>query len=143
MKRLSYTLVVVTMLILGIQTSRSGGGIAVDFMPESCPNTLNVDKKGVFHVAIIGPVFGTLTSASINGVPALSWSFLDQTRPAAPSSCDPCTPPGPDGVPDIILKFDAQAVAATLPSSGCVFVTLSTNLGPGGSYVRILSSKKP
>ena len=138
-----------TLLAIG-----SGGPIDVDFMPESCPNTLNIDKKGVFHVAIVGTdVFDvTLIDAAnvtLNGIKPISWSLLDQTSPAgaAEEDCSDCTIPGPDGHTDLILKFDTKAVATTLgnlPAGACVELGLVTNQGATKSdMVRILRNKKP
>ena len=138
-----------TLLAIG-----SGGPIDVDFMPGSCPNTLNIDKKGVFHVAIVGTAsFNvnkvTASTVTLNGISPISWSLLDQTSPlgAAEDTCLDFTNPGPDGHTDLILKFDTKAVAATLvgaASGDCIALHLSTNLGiTRDDRVRILTAKRP
>lgn len=127
--------------------------INIDMMPGSCPNTLNIDKKGVFHGAIIGTAtfdVSTVTSVTLNGVLPLSSALLDQVSPLGhePVDCNDCTSGlVPDGHIDLILKFDTKAVAATLgnPAYGaCLSLHLTTNLGDTKSdMVRILTSKRP
>lgn len=122
--------------------------IEVDFMPMSCPNTLNVNSKGVFHVAVIGPVAGEITSAVIGGVSFIGRpGLLDQTSYTGnPSSCDPCTPAGLDGIVDVILRFNTQDVVNALnlknyADGTCLSVTLSTNLGSASDNIRIVNKK--
>ena len=157
MKRLSYILVAVTavvaMLIFGTKASKGSQDDRVDFMPGFCPNTLNIDKKGVFHVAIANVGSGTLNNSAVrlNGVlvSPISSSFLDQSRPYGVQPASDCTTcnGGPDGNTDLILKFDTQTVVNAIGGSwsngNCVPVCLQTNLGSGCDYLRILANRKP
>ena len=158
MKRLSYILVAVTavvaMLIFGAKVSKSSGDERVDFMPGSCPNTLNISQKGVFHVALAGPVSSTDLNTStvrLNSIQVspISSSRLDQSRfyVSFPSNdCSTCNG-GPDGTTDLILKFDTQTVVSALglgsSTPDCIQICLETNLGAGCDYVRILRNRKP
>ena len=122
----------------------------IDFQPGSCPSTLNIGQKGIFHVAIVGSaVFNVnsvnLLSVNINGVHPLSSSYQDQVTSLGhfPQDCDDCVSGlSPDGYTDLILKFKTQDVVPTLgnPADGtCITVCLVTNVGTGCDRVRILS----
>ena len=74
------------------------------------------------------------------GSPAL----LDQTSSGGPTPCTPCASPAIDGITDVILKFNTQAVAAalgTVTDGQCIQVNLVTNLGTGSDFIRILKKK--
>jgi hypothetical protein len=95
--------------------------VFLDVKPGSCPNPLNVKSKGVLPVAILGTAGFDVTridpaTLRLEGVAPLHWSIADVGRPFAgvPAGCQSCTTGGPDGYPDITLKFDTQALAAAL-----------------------------
>lgn len=96
----------------------------VDIKPQSCPNPINVDGKGVLPVAILGTAgfdVSTIDPATVTleGVPALRWAMMDVGTPYAlpdgPGAYD-CHALGADGMMDLTLKFDSQEVAAALAS---------------------------
>lgn len=94
----------------------------VDIKPQSCPNPINVNKKGVTPVAILGTedfdasIIDPAT-VTLEGVPALRWSMMDVGTPYAlpddPGAYD-CHEAGADGYMDLTLKFDTQEVVETL-----------------------------
>ncbi len=95
--------------------------VAVDIHPGSCPNPLNVHKKGVVPVAILGTAdFDVVdidpASVELEGVAPLRWAVEDVSTPFDGDLVDrySCTEDGPDGFDDLTLKFDAQQVAAAL-----------------------------
>lgn len=139
--------------------------VPVDFKPGSCPNPLNLKSKGVLPVAILGTETLDVmnidpASIRLNGVPALRSSLEDAGAPFTPyvgkldCSMD-CTDAGPDGIMDLMLKFDTEAVVATLggPADGaCAVLHLTGNFiesfdsgGPivGEDVARILNQTNP
>ena len=90
----------------------------VDIKPTSCPNPVNVKSTGVLPVAILGSeVFDVnqidIASLEILGVQPIRSSIEDVAAPvteeALPEDCL-CTTVGPDGYPDLTLKFDSQQI---------------------------------
>jgi len=121
--------------------SRVPTEVAVDVKPGSCPNPLNVKSKGVLPFAILGTEMLDVThidpaSIRLNGVPALRSSLEDVGTPFMPyvgkQDCSmDCDGSGPDGMMDMTLKFDTQAIVATLgsPADGsCAVLHLTGNL---------------
>jgi hypothetical protein len=115
--------------------------VSVDIKPQSCPNPLNVDGKGVLPVAILGtedfdvtqidPTSVVLTMEGLEvGVSPLRWALEDVATPYEPYTGKEdymdCTTDGPDGYMDLTLKFDTQEVISTLGldeySDGAVLV---------------------
>ena len=102
--------------------------VAVDIKPESCPNPINVKSKGVFPVAILGtedfdvnqvdPNSITLWTEDGGEVTPLRWALEDVATPYIYSPEDEeeymCTTDGPDGYPDLTLKFDIQEIVDAL-----------------------------
>jgi hypothetical protein len=100
--------------------------VAIDVKPNSCPNAFNVRKGGVLPVAILGS--STLdvsqldpTLVRLEGVAPLASVAVEIEDVATPflpisgrSRARDCTAAGPDGFADLVLHFDAKAVAATL-----------------------------
>jgi hypothetical protein len=91
----------------------------VDIKPGSCPNPLNIKSKGVLPIAILGTETFDVTriapdSVLLEGVAPLRWSIEDVATPSEPvvgkQDCLDCTDEGPDGFPDLTLKFDTQEV---------------------------------
>jgi hypothetical protein len=122
-----------------------GGSIQIDIKPGSCPNPLNIGRRGVTSVAIIGTdAFDvrSLDPASIRleGIAPKRYSYQDVASeiPAKASIYD-CTTSTTDGKEDLSLKFLSQqlstAIAAKLrrqPFDGEI-VTLELSASLAGS----------
>jgi hypothetical protein len=84
----------------------------IDIKPGSCKNPLNVKSKGVLPVAILGS-----SSFSVSDIDPSSIQLVDvdalrsSVEDAATSSC---SAEGPDGYPDLTLKFDTQEIVAAI-----------------------------
>ncbi len=92
--------------------------VGIDIKPQSCPNPLNIKSKGVLPVAILGtPDFDVNTidvnSITLNGVTPIRSAYEDVTAPSELEPCG-CESLGPDSFEDLVLKFDKQAIIATL-----------------------------
>jgi hypothetical protein len=113
--------------------------VGVDIKPQSCPNPVNTNSKGVLPVAILGgPGFDVAaidpSTVTLEGVPALRSSVEDVGTPVGDGEDCECTEAGADGYPDLTLKFDTQAVVQALGAvdDGDVLVlTLSGSLTNG------------
>ncbi len=132
--------------------------MAVDIKPESCPNPINVNKRGVTPVAILGTdAFDVTTidpeSVTLEGVRALRWSIEDVGTPYAlpeEPGADSCHEAGADGFADLSLKFDTQEVIDALDSKddGEVLTLTVNGMTVGGVHyegqdvVLILNKKK-
>ena len=136
--------------------------VPVDVHPTSCPNPLNVGSQGTIPVAILGtedfPV-DAIDPASVRlmGVAPLRSSVEDVATPFEPflgkvNELD-CTQLGPDGYPDLTLKFDTQKVVEMLgevEDRDVIVLTLTGNLKEefggipivGEDVVRILKKGK-
>jgi hypothetical protein len=97
--------------------------VAVDIKPESCPNPINVNEKGVISVAIMGTdEFDATTidpaSVQLQGVSPLRWALEDVATPYEPyigkTDAYECHILGPDGYLDLTLKFKAQEILIAL-----------------------------
>jgi hypothetical protein len=97
--------------------------VPVDIHPMSWPNPLNVNKKGVLPVAILGTEDFDVTQIDpatilLEGVAPLRWALEDVGTPGDPLA-------GPDGILDLSLKFEAQEIVAALgPVNDCDVLTL-------------------
>jgi len=97
--------------------------VPVDIKPGTCPNPVNAGANGALPVAIAGtgdyPASQIdASSVKLAGVPAQRSSIEDVATPFSPytgkSSATDCTGAGADGVPDLSLKFDNQAVMSAI-----------------------------
>ena len=97
--------------------------VPLDIKPQSCPNPLNVSKKGVLSAAIVGtPDFDVsqidISSVLLIGVSPIHHSYEDVTAPYEPLTgktlATDCSEDGPDGILDLTLKFSAQEVVQAL-----------------------------
>ncbi len=93
--------------------------VAVDIKPGGCPNPLNVKSSGVLPVAILGS--GDLdvsqivpTSVRLAGVEAIRNSYEDVAAPVTDTNDCNCTAQGPDGYPDLTLKFKTQEIVEAI-----------------------------
>lgn len=125
--------------------------VAVDIKPQSCPNPLNVNSKGLLPVAICGTgdfdvIDIELVSLSLVGVAPLRVDFEDVATPFAPflgkENCDECTEEGRDGLLDLTLKFDMQEIVAAIEADighvddgDCLVLTLEGQLLDGTPIV--------
>lgn len=83
-----------------------------DIKPGSCENPLNVRSRGVLPAAILGTAEVDAadidpTSVRLAGVAPLRSSLEDV---GTPGDCDA----RPDGIPDLVLKFDTQALVRAI-----------------------------
>ena len=99
--------------------------VAVDIRPRACPNPLNLKQKGVLSAALVGSSEFDVTQVNVGtiqlaGVEPLHHSYEDVTEPFFPPSGEiseyHCTEAGPDGYMDLVLKFRAQDVVASIKS---------------------------
>jgi len=94
--------------------------VKIDIKPGSCPNPLNVKNVGVLLVAVLGTAdfdVTTIDAASLRleGVAPIRSALEDVATPVPAGSPEcACTSAGPDGCPDLTLRFDVQAVVAAL-----------------------------
>jgi probable HAF family extracellular repeat protein len=93
--------------------------VAVDIKPQSCPNPLNVDSKGMLPVAILGSADFDVNTVDVNsielaGVQPIRSSLEDVAMPVSDGNeCD-CNAAGPDGHTDLTLKFKTQEIVNAL-----------------------------
>jgi len=131
MKTISIVTLGFLMLAIGIANAQ-----VIDIKPGSCPNPFNGKSKGSVPVAILGSdVFDVSevdpATITLEGVPALEeWVIEDNTQPNEDNTdnfnCDLLDETGDepvagtdgvqdsycgDGYPDLIVKFDTQALA--------------------------------
>jgi len=114
--------------------------INMDIKPQSCPNPLNIKRKGVLPVAILGSAnFDVndvdVSSVELEGVSPLRSSIEDVSTPVADpqDECD-CTTDGADGFDDLTLKFDTQDIVTalgTVNDGDTLVLTLTGNLNDG------------
>ena len=106
-----------------ITTTSSATPVAFDIKPQSCPNPLNINKKGILSAAIIGSEDLDVTqidlaTIKVAGLSPIHFAYEDVTEPYYPligkASDMDCTDAGPDGFLDLTLKFRAQDFYAAL-----------------------------
>lgn len=114
--------------------------VAVDIKPTSCPNPLQCKSSGVVPVAVLGSAeldVTTIDPASVllAGVAPLRSAVEDVAAPFLPATgkadCLDCTTEGPDGFPDLTLKFSTkQLLEAIGPAAdgACLVLSLTGNL---------------
>jgi hypothetical protein len=93
--------------------------MAFDVKPGSCPNPVNIKEKGVFPAAILGSSMLDVrdidpSTLQLNGAGAKASQVEDVAGPYTGDEACGCTEDGPDGYPDLTLKFKAEVVTATL-----------------------------
>ena len=136
--------------------------VEVDIKPGSCPSSINLKKKGVTPVAIVGTVdldFETinLNSITLEGVSAKAYDIIDTTQPNTSDDPDPCyncfAADDPanfncdldgdgindaycgDGIMDLILYFPTPDLAdALVEPTECMELTL-TGVTSGGDVI--------
>jgi hypothetical protein len=97
--------------------------VPLDVKPRSCPNPVNFASQGVIPAAILGTADLDVTAidpatVTLNGVLPVRWSYEDIATPFVPfmgkQGCSDCNELWSDGYQDLALKFDSQAIVATL-----------------------------
>jgi hypothetical protein len=93
--------------------------VAVDIKPAGCPNPLNVKSRGVLPAAILGSEgfdvsLVDFASVELAGVSAIRSSLEDVAAPVANGDECACNEYGPDGWPDLTLKFETQQIVETI-----------------------------
>jgi hypothetical protein len=96
--------------------------IGVDIKPQSCPNPINVNGKGVLPVAVLGTeAFDVTTvdpaSVRLEGVAPLTWAWEDVAAPfdgEFDGELYDCHELGPDGHLDLVLKFKTQEIVEAI-----------------------------
>lgn len=130
--------------------------VAVDIKPQSCPNPLNVNSKGVLPVAILGSadldvLDIELVSLTLVGIAPIRVTFEDVATPFVgdKNNCLDCTTEGPDGFLDLSLKFDMQQIVNAIgpvQDGDCLALPLDGELDDGtpftGEDVIIIRKKK-
>ena len=132
-----FIVISIVLLIIAGFAITSLACVPIDIKPQSCPNPLNVKKKGVLPVAILGTENFDVTevdpaTVELEGVSPLRWALEDVATPDEPFlgkvDCMDCTTDGPDGWLDLTLKFDVQEVVAALgdvEDGDCLVLTLT------------------
>ncbi len=118
--------------------------VHVDIKPESCPNPINTNSKGLLPVAILGNEVDVedidASTIQIAGVSPIRDNIEDVATPHTPDTAvgDPfdCSTEGPDGIDDLTLKFDMQEIVVALgldnePRGTVVVLVLTGNLLDG------------
>jgi VCBS repeat-containing protein len=109
-----------------VVTVTGGGGdlrVSVDIHPTSCPNPINIGKKGVVPAAVLGAVGFDVTRIDPTSVQLVSLApsrsaLEDVTTPYVPftgtGGAYECTTAGSDGQRDLTLKFDSLKLATAI-----------------------------
>jgi len=125
---------------------------AVDITPQTCPNPLNVNSKGHLPVAILGTEDFDVSeidpdSILLEDMPPLHWEMEDVATPNY--GCLNCTAEGPDGMMDLTLFFDIQAIVGVIgpvSDGDCLVLTVTGTLLDGtpieGSDIVAIRKKK-
>ncbi len=98
--------------------------VPLDIHPTSCPNPLNRGAKGVLPAAILGFEGFDVSdidpaTIKLEGIAPVKWALEDVAGPYYPFKDKvldvmSCNTNGPDGLIDLTLKFNNQAIAALL-----------------------------
>jgi hypothetical protein len=125
---------------LTFNTTPAPEPVSIDIKPNSCPNPLNIDSKGVLTVAVHGtPDFDTTTidtaSVRLEGVAPIRSSIEDVVTPVLdPQSDCECNSDRADGYDDLIFKFSSSDVGDVLGDvqpGDVVELILTGNLNDG------------
>jgi len=97
--------------------------VAFDIHPTSCPNPFNMEKKGVVPAAILGTGDFDVQKIDVNtiqllGLSPIRFAYEDVATPfpnfTGKDCFQDCWEEGPDGIPDLTLKFAASDFAKAL-----------------------------
>lgn len=109
-------------LTSAVKISSSAKTVILDIKPGTCENVLNSKSQGVLPVAVIGTKdldVSQIDSFSIKfqGVAPDRVSVEDVAAPADGPAISGCPGGNLDGIPDLIMKFDVQALVATIETA--------------------------
>ena len=95
--------------------------VAVDIKPGTCPNPVNLKKKGVMTVAVLGAADFDVhsidpSSLRLAGISSNKSMIEDVASPYDGDACG-CTDEGADGYADLVLKFSAPNFMGMLAGS--------------------------
>ncbi len=124
------------------ETSSDPEPVYLDIKSQACPKPVNPKSKGVLPVAILGTDDFDVNdidqlSIQLAGVTPLRCNVEDVGTPIDdPQDACEGNEKGPDGIDDLTLKFDTQAIVAALglksvEDGGMVEVTLTGQLNDG------------
>jgi len=137
-----------------ISTAAAQVAAYVDIKPQSCPNPLNTNSKGVLPVAILGTggfdaTMVDPTTILLEGVVPVKDSLIDVATPFDPVAACDCDTVGPDGYMDLTLKFKTQDIVTALgpvDDGDEIVLTLTGNMLDGtpiqGQDCVIIKKKK-
>jgi len=99
--------------------------VHIDIKPQSCPNPVNTNSRGLLPVAILGNEVNVddidVSTVKLAGVSPMKHNIEDVATPHTPDTevvnPNDCTIEGPDGIDDLTLKFDTQQVLDALDVS--------------------------
>jgi hypothetical protein len=142
---------------MGAYEFQAGVVAHLDIKPGSCPNPLNRDSHGVLPVAVVGTAdfdvtqidVETLVLARADGVGGSVSPLIGPPGPgihvedvATPFDGEPCEchELGADGIDDLSMKFDTEAIVAglelnDLPGGVMVELVVSGELSDGTPFI--------
>ena len=111
--------------------------VSLDLKPGSCPNPICSRSRGVQPVAVLGTGNFDVTTIDVSslrleGVAPIRYGYEDVSAPYAGDLCG-CNGSGPDGFPDLTLKFSTQEIMDAIgrSPSGDRVLTLTGTLLDG------------
>jgi len=111
--------------------------VHIDIKPQSCPNSINVNSKGVLPVAILGSATFDVNDIDISTLPARTQ--MHKIEDVATPFGDPiinqfdCTEEGPDGFDDLIFKIPTTELNC-LPDGALAILTIDGQLLDGTNF---------
>jgi len=116
--------------------------VHIDIKPESCPNPVNSNSRGLLPVAILGSADFDVSQIDVETillevVSPVKHNIEDVATPHTPDTAvvnpNDCTIDGPDGIDDLTLKFDTFEVVSEigLARGSVVQLLLTGNLLDG------------
>lgn len=138
---------IVTLIDLPAGTAPTYIPVMYDVQPQTCPNIIIHTSNAVLITSILGTLnFDVtkidITTLKVNGISPIKVNGDDLAGiPSSPvSDCTTCSTAGPDGIRDMRLAFNTQAIVATLGNytpNQCVSLTVTGKLLPafGGTPI--------
>jgi len=125
---------------------------AIDIKPQSCPNPLNLNSKGVLPVAVLGtgdfnvydidPTTILLSREDHEGIAPIRWNYEDVATPFGGELCD-CHDLDGDGYLDLTLEFNTKDLIEAQGLGECerdemISLTITGNLydEAGGTQIQ-------
>ena len=122
----NYRYGLVTQFILGTGLRNAALTVPVDIKPGGCPNPWNIKSEGIMPVAVLGTADFDVTAVDpatirLAGVAPLRSALEDVSTPFEPftgkTDALACVALGPDGHPDMTLKFDSREILKAIQES--------------------------